>query len=322
MNEKYERSFYIGLDTSAYTTSLALVDQAEELLIDSRLTLPVTKGNLGLRQSEAVFHHVNNLPRLWPGGVEDLRGGTLRAITAATQPRPVEGSYMPVFKVGEAFGLFLAQTNGLNFLPSTHQEGHVMAGLWSAELPAGRYLTLHLSGGTTEIVVSEESSPGKLNLTLLGGSSDLNAGQFIDRLGKAMGLNFPGGPQLEELACNAESNLPLLTTAVCGNTVSFSGPASQAERLLQGGCSRSNLARAVEICIADSLIAALHHELKKNSSYDGLLIVGGVASNRFIRQRLKSGLDQFISIHFALPKYASDNAVGLAVQAARMTKSL
>lgn len=322
MNEKYERSFYIGLDTSAYTTSLALVDQFEELLIDSRLTLPVAQGSLGLRQSEAVFHHVNNLPRLWPGGFEDLREGTLRAITAATQPRPVEGSYMPVFKVGEAFGLFLAQTNGLNFLPSTHQEGHVMAGLWSAGMPAGRYLTLHLSGGTTEIIVSEESSPGKLSLILLGGSSDLNAGQFIDRLGKAMGLNFPGGPQLEELACNAEINLPLLTTAVCGNTVSFSGPASQAERLLQGGCSRSNLARAIEICIADSLIAALQHELKKKSSYDGLLVVGGVASNRFIRQRLKSGLDDFISIHFALPKYASDNAVGLAVQAARKTKSL
>jgi N6-L-threonylcarbamoyladenine synthase len=320
LNEKYERSFYIGLDTSAYTTSLALVDQAEELLIDSRLTLPVKQGSLGLRQSEAVFHHINNLPRLWPVGAEILHGGVLRAIAAATQPRPVEGSYMPVFKVGEAFGLFLAQINSLNFLPLTHQEGHVMAGLWSAGLPAGRYLTLHLSGGTTEIIVSEEISPGKLNLNLLSGSSDLNAGQFIDRLGKAMGLGFPSGPQLEVLACNAESNLPLLTTAVCGSTVSFSGPASQAERLLQGGCSRPGLARAIEVCIADSLIAALKHELKKSSSYDGLLVVGGVASNQFIRQRLKDSVGELISLHFALPKYASDNAIGLAVQAARMTK--
>lgn len=320
MNEKYERLFYIGLDTSAYTTSLALVDQAEELLIDSRLTLPVKQGSLGLRQSEAVFNHINNLPRLWPDGAEILHGGVLRAISAATQPRPVDGSYMPVFKVGEAFGLFLAQINSLNFLPSTHQEGHVMAGLWSAGLPAGRYLTLHLSGGTTEIIVSEEISPGKLNLNLLSGSSDLNAGQFIDRLGKAMGLGFPSGPQLEVLACNAESNLPLLTTAVYGSTVSFSGPASQAERLLQGGCSKPGLARAIEVCIADSLIVALKHELKKNSGYDGLLVVGGVASNQFIRQRLKDSIGEYISLHFALPKFASDNAVGLAVQAARINK--
>ncbi|MDZ4132049.1 MAG: O-sialoglycoprotein endopeptidase, partial [Dethiobacteria bacterium] len=230
------------------------------------------------------------------------------------------GSYMPVFKVGEAFGLFLAQINGLNFLPSTHQEGHVMAGLWSAGLPLGRYLTLHLSGGTTEIIVSEEISPGKLNLNLLSGSSDLNAGQFIDRLGNAMGLDFPSGPQIEVLACKAENNLPLLTTAVCGSTVSFSGPASQAERLLQGGCSRPDLARAIEVCIADSLIAALKHALKENSSYDGLLVVGGVASNQFIRQRLKANIGELISLHFALPKFASDNAVGLAVQAARVTK--
>lgn len=320
MNEKYERSFFIGLDTSAYTTSLALVDQAEKLLIDSRLKLPVKQGSLGLRQSEAVFHHINNLSRLWPCGAEIMHGGVLRAITASTQPRPVEGSYMPVFKVGEAFGLFLAQINSLKFLPSTHQEGHVMAGLWSAGLPPGRYLTLHLSGGTTEIIVSEEISSGKLDLNLLSGSSDLNAGQFVDRLGKAMGLSFPSGPQLEELACNAGINLPLLSTAVCGSAVSFSGPASQAERMLQGGCNRSDLARAIEVCIADSLIAALGYEFKKSNNYDGLLVVGGVASNQFIRQRLKDSIGELISLHFAKPNFASDSAVGLAVQAARMTK--
>ncbi len=325
MKENHEFKLYLGLDTSAYTTSIALVDGDENLVFDRRINLPVKKGELGLRQSEAVFCHLQNLPLLLNGSSGEKQGSVgfifpsgIFAVAAATRPRPVEKSYMPVFKVGEALGLFYAKAAGLNFLPSSHQEGHILAGFWSAGLkPKRPYLVTHLSGGTTEILSAVETAPGKLELQLVGRGDDLNAGQFVDRVGKGMGFGFPCGPQLEGAAGNGTDGAICLAVAVKDGQVSFSGPASQAERLLKEGASIPDLARAVEICIADSLAAALKNILKKGDSYDGILFVGGVSANLYIRKRLKELMSER-KLYFAEPCFAADNAVGLAVQCARV----
>jgi N6-L-threonylcarbamoyladenine synthase len=306
---------FLGLDTSAYTTSLALVDREERLIWESRLPLPVREGGLGLRPSEAVFHHLLNLPRLWAAGAAHLEAASLAAVAASARPRPWPSSYMPVFKVGEAFGAFTAQTSGLIFLPSTHQEGHIMAGLWSAGLPPGRYLVLHLSGGTTELLAAEESTPGNLAITLQGGAADLNAGQFIDRIGVAMGLKFPAGPALERLARGGNTGAVVLPVAQKGTAFSFSGPASHARRLLERGCPRADLARAVEVCVADSLVRAIK-SLDGAAGFRALLLVGGVAANLFIREYIRQGLPE-LPLHCAAAEFSGDNAVGLAVLAAR-----
>ncbi len=305
----------LALDTSAYTTSLALADEQECLQWEDRRLLPVDKGQRGLRQSEAVFGHLKNLTPLWEAGSKHLAGRKLLAVTAATRPRPIKNSYMPVFKVGQAFGTFIAQTMGLRFMPTSHQEGHIMAGLWSVGLPPGRYLAVHLSGGTTDILSVIEDPPGELHIRAIGGSVDLHAGQFVDRLGVAMGFEFPAGQSLEELACSGSSDLPRLPPAVTGTQISFSGPASQAERYLHQGCPPGELARAVEICLADSLALAL--EAAPNlTSFKSVLLVGGVASNRFIRKRLEEKFRE-LPLNFAGPGLSTDNAVGVAMQAVR-----
>lgn len=312
----HNSDFYLGIDTSAYTTSLAIVDGKENLLYDRRMILPVKEGSLGMRQSDAVFAHINNLPKLFSEDDFVSRQAKPVAVAAAVKPRPVSDSYMPVFKVGEAFGLFLSRTMGLNFLASSHQEGHVMAGLWSAGLPEGRYLVVHLSGGTSEIIIAEEKAPGHLSLSLVGGSSDLKAGQFVDRLGMIMGLSFPAGPEMEKLARRSKSDLPKLPLAVCGPQISFSGPASQATRLFEKGCAREDLSRAVEICLADSVSMAINNLAFSNNDDLAILAVGGVMANRFIRERLAQKLPGR-KLYFAEAQYSSDNAVGLAVQASR-----
>ena len=312
----HEQNLYLGLDTSAYTISLAVVDNTEKLVCDSRLPLAVEDGSLGLRQSEAVFSHLKNVPLLWDGCKKTVAGDRIAAVAASTRPRPLPDSYMPVFKVSEAFGLFFAQTMGLNFLPSSHQEGHIIAGLWSAGLTQGRYISVHLSGGTTEIVAVEEKEPGRLELELIGQGSDLNAGQFIDRLGRLMGLGFPAGPQLEALATEGREGTVKLPVAVKEKAISFSGPATSAERALQEGAAKADVARAIEVCIADSLAAAVSNLSPGAGFYDGILAVGGVVANHFIKKRLTQRLGAS-NLHFAGSAYASDNAVGLAVQAAR-----
>lgn len=317
MKVKPDQLLYMGIDTSAYTTSLAIVNQHEKLIYDRRLPLPVGQGQIGMRQSDAVFAHIRNITQMMEEEPFCHNRNSLCAVASSAKPRPVEGSYMPVFKVSEAFGLFLAKTAGLLHFSSTHQEGHIIAGLWSAGLTRGRYLVIHLSGGTTEILAVNETEPGYLEIEHKGGTNDLNAGQFIDRLGQAMGLNFPAGPQLEELACKAGTELPCLPVAVKNGEISFSGPASHAVRLLEKGCCRENLARAIEICVADSLSAAVKSTASNPNDYTALLAVGGVTANFKIRSRMKEKLAEW-KIFYAEPTYASDNAVGLAVQAKRL----
>ncbi len=317
MNHK--SNYFMGLDTSAYTTSLAIVDSDENLICDRRIQLPVKEGELGLRQSSAVFEHLGNMPRLYPQGLEFCRGGSLKALAASTRPRPVSESYMPVFKVGESFGRFLAQAAGLIFLPSTHQEGHIMAGMWSVKLPPQDCLVIHLSGGTTELLLAKEVKPGHLEVKMAGESADLNAGQFIDRTGQLMGLPFPAGPALESLAKNCSTEKICLPVAVKGSRISFSGPASHAERLLERGSSREDIARAVEECIALSLAGVIKNIEADSGSFNTVLAVGGVTANLQIRKRLAEELSS-LKVLFASPELSTDNAVGLAVQAARQHK--
>lgn len=195
-----------------------------------------------------------------------------------------------------------------------------MASLWSAGLPPGNYLAVHLSGGTTELLALSEGPPGELDIRIIGGGVDLHAGQFVDRLGVAMGCEFPAGPALEELAAAGDGDAPELPLAVTGTKISFSGPASQAERLFKQGCRPTELARAVEICLADSLALALK-SVPHLDSYRALLLVGGVAANRFIRRRLEEKFQE-LPLSFAGPGLAGDNAVGVAVQAVRRIKPL
>ena len=116
----------LGLDTSNYTTSVALFDG--ERGVNLGCLLEVRPGELGLRQSDALFQHVKRLPQL----LEQLEIGDIQAVGASTRPRAVEGSYMPCFLAGESQGRGIAATLGVPFYAHSHQQGHLAAAAWSA----------------------------------------------------------------------------------------------------------------------------------------------------------------------------------------------
>ena len=192
----------LGLDTSNYTTSAAVFD-GEEGRNQGRL-LEVRPGELGLRQSDALFQHVKHLPEV----VEALLGeeglGTVQAVGASTRPRAVEGSYMPCFLAGASQGQVLSQVLGVPFYAFSHQQGHLAAAAWSAgrlDLLDRPFLAWHLSGGTTELLRVEPEEDGvAVRAEILGGTSDISAGQLIDRTGVLLGLPFPAGKEVEKLS--------------------------------------------------------------------------------------------------------------------------
>ena len=193
----------IGIDTSNYTTSIAFL--SESTAENCSKLLPVKEGELGLRQSDAVFSHIRSLPELSGRLFSRVSREGISAVGVSTRPRAVEGSYMPCFLVGYSHAKLLADSLGVPLVEVSHQQGHVAAALWGAkrmELMDQPHLAWHLSGGTTELLLVEPQGRN-VSCTRVGGTSDISAGQLIDRTGQMLGLSFPAGKYLDELSREA-----------------------------------------------------------------------------------------------------------------------
>ncbi|MBQ8235295.1 MAG: hypothetical protein IJZ37_01260, partial [Clostridia bacterium] len=225
---------YLGVDTSNYTTSLALVRDGQ-VVANLKKGVYVAEHQRGVRQSDALFCHVKNLPLLMEelGAVEDLE-----AVGYSAKPRDVEGSYMPCFLAGELLARSLGANRALPVYAFSHQAGHVRAALYSAgalHLKEETFLAFHVSGGTTELLLCEGEK-----ITLVGGTKDLTAGQAIDRIGVMLGLSFPCGAQLEGLALGVKA--PKVKVCVKDLTCNMSGVENQAKKMFDEGVSKEEIA--------------------------------------------------------------------------------
>jgi len=309
----------LAIDTSCYTTSVAVVDDRKKVRVDTRKVLTVPHGRLGLQQAQGVFQHVQNLPGLILETWGEVPPDRITAVVSTARPRPVNGSYMPVFTVGSAFGNSLASAMQVPFFESTHQENHIQAGIARSGLPyTEEFLVIHFSGGTSELLkVKRESGERRpFSINILGGTTDLCAGQFIDRVGVKLGFAFPAGPSLENLAgeCTGESTVTI-PSSVQGYSVSFSGPETHAQRLIARGIEPKDICRAVEKCIAATLEKIVRKAVNEYGLRD-VLFVGGVMANRYIKDRLVLRLEHpavGARLHFCDPHYSRDNAVGAAL---------
>ncbi len=310
---------FLGLDTSAYTSSLAVVDESYQILTDKRINLEVKHGNRGLRQSEALFLHLKNLPALFAELPDGLHN-TVRAIAVSAFPRNVPGSYMPVFMAGLTQARVLSLYSGVPVYEVAHQDGHIMAGLHDARdlMDVPGFLAVHFSGGTSEVLNVKTTTRGSFNIELLMSGTDLHAGQLVDRVGVAMGLSFPAGKYMEQLALRSSGlNIPTIPSAVHARGFSFSGPENRAMQLLQSGLAHEDLAFAVFRVLANTLEKALLNSAEKTGQKE-VLLVGGVMANSLIRERLVKRLEAptvGMRLYFAKPALSTDNAVGVAMLA-------
>ncbi len=307
-------NYFLGIDTSCYTTSVAIIDEHGKLAAESRKLLAVKYGQRGLAQSEMVYQHTRNFPLVLEQALAQIEERVqFAAVGVSGYPRPLPDSYMPAFLVGDGYARAIAASNNIKLYRISHQENHIFAGIWSAGGPdISDFLAVHVSGGTTE-TVKVTSKNHKIDINLLGGSNDLHAGQFIDRIGVALGLAFPAGPALEKLAQSGRANAAELPIATRKITVSFSGPETHALRLLNQGTDHHSLAAGVELCVAETIFRMIRAAIKETGLKD-ILVVGGVMANQFIRKHIsdKLTLKENACLYFPQSKYSSDNAVGTA----------
>ena len=300
----------LGFDTSNYTTSIAYF--GEQKAVNCSQLLPVRLGELGLRQSDAVFHHVKSLPELSSRLFSDIASSEITVVGVSTRPRAVDGSYMPCFLVGMSHAETIAQLLHVPLFQCSHQQGHVAAALWSSghmELMDQPHLAWHLSGGTTELLLVEPDGQN-VQCTKIGGTTDISAGQLIDRTGKLLALPFPAGKQLDALSLAAKSND--VFCAKCNDLhFSLSGIQNKVERFRSLHSEPAETAGYALRCVCATIRKATENAIK---TYPGLPVVfsGGVASNSMLRNSLSE-----IKPIFAKPEYSTDNALGVALLAHR-----
>jgi len=300
MSEKY-----IAFDTSNYTTSAAVASEGS-VLSNVRIPLKVEEGERGLRQSDAVFLHTVNLPT----AAKEIGAITPAAVGCSDRPRDVEGSYMPCFLAGVASASALASAFGVDLYRFSHQSGHVAAALYSAGkldwICEGEFLAFHVSGGTTEVLYVKN---GKIDN--LGGTLDISAGKLIDRTGVRLGLRFPCGAALEEMAKMASGLKFRDKVCVKGCDCNLSGVENKLMKMDKDGVPPEEQAIYVQDFVLHTLIAMTENALKLKPGLP-ILYAGGVMSNSIIKERISK---KYPTARFALPEFSSDNAAGIALLA-------
>lgn len=302
----------LGIDTSNYATSLAVFDaDAGEVVCDCKKFLPVKAGQLGLRQSDALFHHTAALPELMQKINDTVPLYKIQAVAVSEKPRPVQGSYMPCFLAGVNAATAFSLASGVPLYRLTHQQGHIAAALYAAgdkTLFERETLVFHVSGGTTDLLLCR----GAQSITPLGTSSDLYAGQAVDRLGVKLGFAFPAGVYVSEQAALCEERIKP-KVSVRGTACSLSGLENQCAKLLEQGKTAPYVCKYCLLCVAETLLRMAQNALQE---HPGLPVVfaGGVMSSDLIRSYITARLPD---ARFVPAKFASDNAIGIAVLAAK-----
>lgn len=299
---------FAGFDTSNYTTSVALFDGKN--VIQRKKLLLVKQGERGLRQSDAVFQHTVNMPELINS--LDLSKVSVEAVGVSNKPRNALGSYMPCFLVGENTANAVSAFTSSPLYKTSHQVGHILSALYSAgrlDLIHNKFIAFHLSGGTTEALLVKPNDDEIIKAEIIAQSSDLKAGQAIDRTGVMLGMQFPCGKELDRLACESSAEFKI-KPSFKGLDCSLSGIENKAEKMLKDGEEYKDIAKFV----ISSIVKAADMMLEKIIAEYGIMPVvfsGGVSSNSMLQKVIK----EKYGAYFAEPQFSCDNAVGAAIYA-------
>ena len=302
------------MDTSCYTTSVAAVDENGQLICSCRKLLSVAEGERGLRQSEAFFKHINNFPEIYKQLIEKIDTKEVVAVCVSTQPRGMTSSYMPVFYAGRRLAETIAMSLNVPLYATDHQQGHIQAALYNKQMPNEKFCAVHLSGGTSEVLLVEEKETD-FKVRIIAQSTDINAGQFIDRLGVLMGSPFPAGKYIDKKAMEYSGERLTLPISASMDQCSFSGCEAAAIREYQNSTGEDKLSEAIMSAVART-IAKMAGGAAYYAGVGDILMAGGVSSSEYLRKNLPILLEKrggSFNLHFTAPELSADNAVGVAL---------
>ncbi|MBL8555042.1 MAG: tRNA (adenosine(37)-N6)-threonylcarbamoyltransferase complex transferase subunit TsaD [Phenylobacterium sp.] len=315
----------LGLETSCDETAAAVVrrhadGRAEVLssIVGSQIAQHAPFG--GVVPEIAARAHVESIEAIAEAALKEagVGYGGLSGVAATAGPGLVGG-----VMVGLSFGKAVALARGLPLVAVNHLEGHAISARLGADLPYP-FLLLLVSGGHCQLLAVD----GVGACRRLGSTIDDAAGEAFDKIAKAMGLPYPGGPALEKLAEGGDPaafDLPRMLLGRKDCDFSFSGLKTAAARLAEGVTTdvrRRDLAAAVQAAIAGQLAEKSDRAMKAYARDHGdrglrFVVAGGVAANRTVRAVLEQAARRN-GFSFAAPPlaYCTDNAAMIALAGA------
>lgn len=303
-------SWYLGIDTSNYTTSVALYNTADGSVVNNKKLLPVKSGEKGIRQSDAVFHHTVQLPELVYKTFNCNNNIELSGIGVSVKPCNIDNSYMPCFLTGISVAKSLSSVLNVPLYEFSHQDGHIVSALYSTkrlDLIKDKFFAFHISGGTSQVLLVEPNE-SYFKTTVISDSLDLKAGQAVDRVGLMLGFDFPCGPELEKSALNSKMDMSKIKVFRRDGCFSLSGVENQCKKMLENGYKAEDIALYCLNYIYSALKDTIDEIIEKYGDLP-LVFSGGVMSNSIIRNKISAEYNAF----FAEPQYSADNACGIAV---------
>ena len=333
MPERLSASFVLGIETSCDDTSVAVVrDGSVELGLAGQTQIEPHARHGGIVPEAASRIHVEVIDAVLDAALS-RSGIELREVdaVAVTYGPGLPGSLL----VGVEFAQALALGLDRPLVPVNHLEGH-FAAPWLRAEPPPEYpiVALIVSGGHTELVHS--SAPG--DYRLLGRTRDDAAGEAFDKVGRLLGLPFPGGPAIEEAARRTDSSPYNLPRAWIRGTsdFSFSGLKTAVLRLIEDrlgpaemrrilGAARSagprsrdpsfvaDVSLAFELSVVDVLVAKTVDAARRHSAAS-IIVTGGVSANRRLRRAMREAAP--VPVHAPEWRHCGDNAAMIAVAGA------
>lgn len=306
----------LGIETSCDETGVALYDNAERRLLAHQVHSQVAMHEAygGVVPELASRDHIRRLIPLTRKVFElsNTRINDLQAV-GYTEGPGLAGALL----VGASFAHALALSLGVPAVGIHHLEGHLLSPLLGKPAPAFPFVALLVSGGHTQLMRVD----GVGRYALLGETQDDAAGEAFDKTAKLLGLGYPGGPALSQLAergAPGRHRLPRPMISSGDLDFSFSGLKTAVLMLLKNrNPAAADVARAFVDAIVEVLVAKCALALE-STGLTRLVVAGGVGANRQLRAALdaRSGQSGF-DVFYPAPELCTDNGAMIAFAAAQ-----
>ncbi len=313
----------LGIETSCDETAVAVVDDHRRIHAQSLLSQMDRHADYGGVVPEvAARAHAEMIDIALSAVMDRVDYGILDGVAATCGPGLIGGVL-----VGAAAGKAIAAVHNIPFIAVNHLEGHALSARLDGDCPFP-YLLLLISGGHSQILIAE--AVGRYHM--LGRSLDDALGEAFDKAARLLGLGYPGGPAIETAAKQGDGNrfgLPRPLLGRPGCDFSFSGLKTALRRQVeQCGDSlddqvRYDLAAAFQTAVGDCLVDRIDHACQlyrrhravsqNDAAKMRLVVAGGVAANRFLKQRLATVVADHGGCLIAPPAaLCTDNAAMIA----------
>jgi N6-L-threonylcarbamoyladenine synthase/protein kinase Bud32 len=290
----------LGIESTAHTFGIGIVDSNGEILADAKSVYSPEEG--GIHPREAAEHHqaqaLNVLSKTFSHAA--ISSDQVKGIAFSQGP-----GLPPSLRVGVVFARGLAKTLDVPLLGVNHCVAHIEQARYFTK--ADQPLVIYLSGGNTQITTLIAQ-----RYRIFGETLDIALGNMLDMFARTAKLKHPGGPKIEELALKAKDGYHELPYTVKGMDLAFSGLLTAAKQLLSKGIALEEVSYSLQET-AFSMIAEVTERALAHTQRDELIVTGGVAANKRLKEMLQIVAEEQ-SARFASvpPKYAGDNGSMIA----------